>query len=609
MSSGKGPDATAPASPGEDPNPQVSSIRRVEAGEMTHIAQALKDAAAHAKNSPLFPHLDTPATGKPATGTPAVAPTPTKPVPKQAGKPSGRPAAKRAGGARPPKAPKPAKPTKRPRPTTLAQDAINAKTGQVGITSTGAPALPPRANPAAKRMISRLLASDSPPTQAFNIVERLKGTPYANPKVNAAQDASARKTLEFALDLAETMFRYGAGALEVETSVIAVTAALGLSYTDVDITNQSIHLNFSPPEGESFSMLRVVRSWTNNFAGLAEVHRLVSDIVSGGVTRQQSVDRLREISRRPKPFPRWMIGSAAGAFAALFVIFIGGSLPGAILAFVSSLAVGQIIKYAARWRVPEFFSVATASFVVTAIAVLFHALNAPMDAALVVAGGILLLLPSARFVSALQDAINGFPVTAAGRFFSAALTYAAILTGIMTALVGGELLGAPELDVRVIDTISYPGWLLAALVVAAVIMGAITEQSEPKLLLPTGGIALLGYLILLGIQALGVGDRAAPAVAATFVGLAGRWVAYKMGAPQLVLAAPAIVFLLPGLMIFRSMYGIVFEVEDMNSAIVQMFTAFTIMMAIAGGVVFGDTIARPLIGAEVLAERRNIRRR
>ncbi|WP_411733329.1 threonine/serine exporter family protein [Paeniglutamicibacter sp.] len=604
MSSGKGPDTTAPASPGEDPNPQVSSIRRVQTREMVHITQALKDAAAHAQNAPKFPGVDAP-----STGTPGVGPTPGTPAGKQAGKPSGRPVAKRPNVAKPPRAPKPVRPAKRPLPTTLAQDAINAKTGQVGITTSGAPALPPRVNPAAKRMISRLLATDAPPTQAFNIVERLKGTPYANPKVNAAQDASARKTLIFALDLAETMFRYGAGALEVETSVIAVTAALGLSHTDVDITNQSIHLNFSPPEGESYSMLRVVRSWTSNFAGLAHVHRLVSDIVSGGVTRQQSVDRLREISRRPKPFPRWMIASAAGAFAAFFVVFIGGSLLGAAIAFISSLAVGQIIQYASRWRVPEFFSIAAASFVITAIAVLGHALHAPMDPALVVAGGILLLLPSARFVSALQDAINGFPVTAAGRFFSAALTYAAILTGIMAALVGGELLGAPEMDVRAIDTISYPGWLLAALVVAAVIMGAITEQSDPKLLLPTGAIALLGYLILLGIQALGVGDRAAPAVAATFVGLAGRWVAYKMRAPQLVLAAPAIVFLLPGLMIFRSMYGIVFEVGDMSSAMVDMITAFTIMMAIAGGVVFGDTIARPLIGAEVLAERRNIRRR
>ncbi|EMQ97782.1 threonine/serine exporter family protein [Paeniglutamicibacter gangotriensis] len=609
MSSGKDPDTGIPVSPGEDPNPQVARLRRVQTREMVNITQALKDAAEYAQNAPQIPRAvlksETSEAASPASMTGQRKPA-SKPMGGNSPTPSGRPAAKRPAAS---KIPKPAKPAKRSRPTTLAQDAINAKTGLVGVTSSGLPAMPPRVNPAAKRMISRFLASDTPPTQAINIVDRLRGTPYANPKVNAAQDASARKTLEFALDLAETMFRYGAGSLEVETSVIAVTAALGLRHTDVDITNQSIHLNFSPPEGESYSMLRVVRSWTTNFAGLAQVHRLVSDIISGGVTRQQSVDRLRAIARKPKPFPRWMVASAAGAFAALFVVFIGGSLTGAALAFVSSIAVGQVIKYASRWRVPEFFSIATSTFVVTAIAILFHALRAPMDPSIVVAGGILLLLPSSRFVSALQDAINGFPVTASGRFFSAALTYAAILTGIMTALVSGRMLGAPELDVSSIDVIVYPGWLLAALVVLAVMAGGVTEQSEPKLLLPIGAIALLGYMILLGIQALGVGDRAAPAVAATFVGFAGRWAAYKLRAPQLVLAAPAIVFLLPGLMIFRSMYGIVFDVADMSGAMVQMFTAFTIMMAIAGGVVFGDTIARPLIGAEVLAERRNIRRR
>lgn len=573
MSSNKGQEGTPDVPSREDPNPRAASLPRIQTREMKRVPGPVPGA-------------------NPAR--PQTPPRPAAAVPESQPEPSSRAAAPAT------------KPVQLPPEV---QEKINAQTGQVGVTRTGAPALPPRANPAARRMISRWLASDTPPTQAFSIVDRLKGTPYANPKVNSAQDASARKTLEFALDLAETMFRYGAGALEVETSVIAVTAALGLRHIDVDITNQSIHLNFSPPEGESYSMLRVVRSWTNNFAGLAFVHQLVSDIVAGGVTRQQSVDRLREISKQPKPFPRWMVSGAAGGFAAAFVVFIGGSLLGAAIAFATALLVGQIAKYATRWRIPDFFSIAASTFVVTAIAVLFHALNAPIDPALVVSGGILLLLPSARFVSALQDAINGFPVTAAGRFFSAGLSYAAILTGIMAALVIGELAGAPALDVRNIDKISYPGWLLAVLVTVAVVLGAVTEQTSRSVALASGAIALLGYGILVAVQALGVGDRTAPAVAATFIGFAGRIVAHRMRAPQLVVAAPAIVFLLPGLMIFRSMYGLVFEVDDMTNAMIAMFTAFTIMMAIAGGVVFGDTLARPFSGSAVNGERSGIRRR
>lgn len=45
---------------------------------------------------------------------------------------------------------------------------------------------------------------------------------------------------------------------------------------DVDVTNQSIHLNYNPTDADGFSVLRVVRSSTANFAGLCLVHELVS---------------------------------------------------------------------------------------------------------------------------------------------------------------------------------------------------------------------------------------------------------------------------------------------------------------------------------------------
>ena len=70
-----------------------------------------------------------------------------------------------------------------------------------------------RQNANAKRMLMRLVQGDSPPTAPMNIVDRLAGSPYANPTIQVVGvDASARKTIDFALHLAEVMFRYGAGA-------------------------------------------------------------------------------------------------------------------------------------------------------------------------------------------------------------------------------------------------------------------------------------------------------------------------------------------------------------------------------------------------------------
>lgn len=485
---------------------------------------------------------------------------------------------------------------------------IEWRTGQVHTTDEGITLMPTRANPVARRLLAKMWISDTPPTQALNIVERLQGTPYANPKINVDQDASNRRTMEFALDLGETLIRYGAGALEVETSIIAVTAALGLSHLDVDITNQSLHLNYSPPDAESYSVLRVVRSYTANYAGMVLVHELVSDIIAGGVSRTASAKRLKEITRQPKPFPRWIVACGRAVFAAAFVLFIGGSWAGALVAMISSSLVTQIGRYGSRWRVPEFFTIAASTLAVTGIALLGHQFHAPLDPALVVSGGILLLLPSGRFVSALQDAINGFPVTAVGRLFSASLIYGAILCGIATALVISDLLGGEKVDVHQIATTEYPAWLLVILVGVAIVAGAVTEQSALRLLLPTAGIAVGGYLVQLLAVSIGLGDRATPALVATVIGFAARLAADKLRSPQLVLAAPAVMFLLPGLMIFRAMYGIVIDVEDMATGLVEMFNAMAIMLSIAGGVVFGDTLCRPLTST-ARRERRRIRRR
>ena len=70
-----------------------------------------------------------------------------------------------------------------------------------------------------------------------------------------------------------------------------------------------------------------------------------------------------------------------------------------------------------------------------------------MPPAIVVVGGILLLLPTGRLVSSVQDAINGFPVTAAGRFLSTMLTFGALVAGIAVGFVVGDMTGMEAIDV------------------------------------------------------------------------------------------------------------------------------------------------------------------
>ena len=465
-------------------------------------------------------------------------------------------------------------------------------------------------NAAAKRMLRRLVQGESPPTAPLSIVDRLAGSPYANPMIQVGGvDTSARKTLDFALHLAETMFRYGAGALEVETSIIAVTAALGLKNIEVDITNQSVAINYAPKEQTPISLLRVVRSWTNNYAGLAKVHQLVTDIVAGGVGRDEAIRRLDEAITSPKPFPRWMVTIAFGVFAAVFVGVLGGGPAASLIAFLSNIGVSLLARKLGRWRMPDFFITASCSFLVTIVAILLGKFGLTNSPEIVVVGGILLLLPTGRLVSSVQDAINGFPVTAAGRFLSTVLTFGALVAGIAVAFVLGSMTGMPEIDVTKTFPPAYDLWVLVTFIAIAVMAIGVTEQTTWKLLLPTAAVGVAGYLVLLGGDALGLGERFSPALSAVAIGLLARVVALKMGAPQLVVAVPAALILLPGLTIFRSMYVLTVEESQILLGAGGMLNAGAIVLGAAGGIVLGDTLARPLTRSLASNERRRARRR
>lgn len=469
---------------------------------------------------------------------------------------------------------------------------------------------PARTNKAARSVLRKLVQGEAPPTAPMNIVDRLAGTPYANFTIQVGKaEESARKTIDFALRLAETMFRYGAGALEVESSIIAVTAALGLRNIEVDITNQSVVINYAPREAVPITLLRVVRSWTNNYAGLVEVHELVTEIAGGGVSRDEASRRLDVITKKPKPFPRWMVAMAEAVFAAAVVGVIGGSVLGAVVSFLTILLAGQVARVLGKWRVPDFFVTAISSFIITVLALLCFMLHVPLSPSIVVAGGILLMLPSGRLVSAVQDAINGFPVSASGRFLSAFLTFGAIVAGISVALVASAMLGMARLNVAEPIAAALPLYWVLLLVAVATVAICIAEQTAIRLLLPTLAVALVGYLAYFYGMEAGFGGRFAPAVAAVVIGILSRVIALRLGAPQLVVAVPSIIFLLVGLSIFRAMFVMTLTPDDSVTGVVGLFNALVVILAVAAGVVLGDNMARPFTRNHGQKLRRSNRRR
>ncbi len=284
----------------------------------------------------------------------------------------------------------------------------------------------------------------------------------------------ARDTLNFTLRLAEAMFHYGADAMDVDSAIIAVSSAYGLDSVEVDITNQSVTINYtSDPDiymesriakrnanaDERFThtLVRVVRSSTENYEALSEVYGLIYKITRGGMTLEMADLKLNQITHRPKPFPPLVVWLANLVCAGTLTAALGASFATALSAAIIFIPVYLLIQWLSSIGIPAFFRMAASAGLMTFLAIwlggegsilsVLQRQGEPISAPLVVAAGMIMFLPTPRLVGAVQDAINGFPVTAAGRFVSTGMSFLGLVVGIATAVSAINIFNGPTLDI------------------------------------------------------------------------------------------------------------------------------------------------------------------
>lgn len=466
--------------------------------------------------------------------------------------------------------------------------------------------------------IRRMMHSENLPTAPMRVVERLANSPFANPR-RFQERTEVRKTLNFSLRLAETMFHFGADARDVETAIVATCATYGVEDVDIDITNQSVVINYISESGNvgldangdevfSHTVVRVVRSWSDNYAGLTETHRLVKRITNGDLSRTEAEKRLSRILSKPKPYPRWLVNLCNSSAAAAITVGIGGTWLGSIVSFLTFTVVQYMAGKLAAWRIPSFFTMAACSSLVTLIAMILFAVGAPVSPAHIVGSGLIMLLPTLTLVSTIQDAINGFPVTSAGRLISTGLSFMGLIVGIAIAVSITTSLGFREIDV---DSVVFSGAeplvnIVFMLIATALI--AITVQVKPEHILPGVFSSLCGLTVFHLFALTGAGGRMTSMVGAIGVGCASALIAQRRLIPQVVLAVPGLTFLLPGLTIFRGMYTLTVNIDPVTG-LIPMLNAGAIIMAMAAAVVLGNYLMRPFMSKDPQIQRKLVRRR
>lgn len=451
-------------------------------------------------------------------------------------------------------------------------------------------------------------------------------------------DRVAHGAVELGLRTGEALLSLGAPAADVTLAIQRVLVSFGLTGCHVDLTFTAITLSYdrgvhAPP----LTVMRVVGDRVPDYGRLARITALVDGLAqgrhaapSGGRTAARpegeaagdgavgpeggvgpdggaaAVDRLEaahadldRIVREPHPYRRWVVTAMLALLAGGVAVLLGGGLPVALAAAGTSALIDRTVWALARWGLPTFFVQAGGAAVATLVAVgLFLVVpHLPFELALlppslVVASGIVVLLAGLSLVGAAEDAISGFPVTAAARSFEVLVLTLGIVVGIGGVLDVARRMGVP---LEIIDTPGGAHPLVVQVAAAGVVAAAWAGASyASRRALALAGIAgATAWLVLTALQQVGLGPAVASAAAALVVGVVGQGVGQRAGVPSIVTSVCGIIPLLPGLAIYRALFVLVNEPNGLVEGVGGLIGAAMVGLGLAAGVSLGEFLAAP----------------
>jgi uncharacterized membrane protein YjjP (DUF1212 family) len=384
----------------------------------------------------------------------------------------------------------------------------------------------------------------------------------------------------------------GAGASDVTATVMAIADACGLPHVECDVTFTSIAVSWqAAPDVAPVTSLRLVRQRVFDYTRVTEVHNLVDDLVEGRVDRLAAEERLARVRNARHPYRNWTVTAFRALLAGAVAVLLGGGPVVSSAAFGATVLIDRSNRLLGRRNVPVFYQNMLGAAIATGVAVGLVAADVGVRPSLVVAGGIILLLPGVTLVGAVQDAITGFLVTAAARTIETFVLTAGIISGVALALSIGVRLGVP---VRIVDPSpsglgAVPLQVLAAGVVSAAFAVA---NYAPRRTVPFAGAAgAIGWAAFSLVDQLGLSDALSTGAAAVVVGLGSYTFAYRQKAPPLLYVAAGVIPLLPGLTIYSGMF--LLSNGNTLGGIATLGEALSIGLALAAGAILGQFIAQP----------------
>ncbi|MGB3697950.1 MAG: threonine/serine exporter family protein [Gordonia sp. (in: high G+C Gram-positive bacteria)] len=411
-------------------------------------------------------------------------------------------------------------------------------------------------------------------------------------------EAAITEVLDLAARIGAVLLDSGTGAIDTRSQIEFVAGIYGLDDVDVDVTFNTILVSARRgPTLPPVTTVRTVHYRSLDFTRLAHVDRLVRRIRQLAITPGTAHRIVDGITGAPHPYPYWLANLSWGVMALGISLLLGGTPLVAATAFLTTIVIVGCNRRLARIGTPIFFQQVLGGFIaVLPAAGLYHwreTLHVSFAPSQIIAAGIVVLLSGLSLVGSVQDAITGAPITGTARFSEVVLMTGGILAGVGLAIRLVETLGV-TLPALTTSSPFGPAELASSVVGGALTSGAFAAASyaERRAISVAVGAGMVATGVVAGLSFTAAGPIVASACAAVLVGLVGGLAARRALVPPLVVAVAGITPLLPGLTMYRGLFGVMSE--QTLAGFRELATAITIGVSIAAGVTLGEFIARTL---------------
>ncbi|MGY5766188.1 threonine/serine exporter family protein [Brachybacterium sp. DNPG3] len=399
---------------------------------------------------------------------------------------------------------------------------------------------------------------------------------------------------DLAMSIGVGLLGNGAAASEVTATVLRVTSSSGLRNVSVQVTFDEVTISYLADETSApFTRVRGAAERVQDFARLEAFEDVTHGYITGEISLEEARRRAHAIPQE-KPFYR------LGLVIAGFAVMGGGaamSLGAKPLVVVAAMAAAGLLiltdTLLVRRQIPRFYSQAVGGFVGVLAAMLVSLIDPSQNSSIVVVACIIVLLAGLTSIGAMQDAVTGWYVTAAGRILETLMLTVGVVAGVRGGLLMADLIGV---EVSVSASIPVTLTTVVMLAVAGVAMGlgfGVGTQVRPRLLIWSALIAAASSVISELLTEFALDRVYAVAVASFVVGAVAVVLGDTLRAPALIFVMCGIIPQVPGSRIYRGLLGLG---DDMSVGATELFGAAEIAIAIAAGAILGQLLASRLLG-------------